>query len=85
MRLLPDDQNLGWTPYAWLVYLSSLFFFLWFGPASALRVAATVAAVLVFLVLYFRAYWLAGKAVLGPIALVVVLGVLMAPSNAGVG
>lgn len=83
MRLLPDDQNLGWTPYAWLVYLSSLFFFLWFGHGSPLQIAATVAAVLVFLAVYFRAYWLDGKAVLGPVAVMVLLGVLLAPSNAG--
>ena len=28
MRLIPKDIALGWTPYAWLVYLV----FFWFGP-----------------------------------------------------
>ncbi|HEX2641771.1 MAG TPA: sensor histidine kinase [Thermoanaerobaculia bacterium] len=83
MRLLPEDKNLGWTPYAWLVYLSSLLFFLWFGHGSPSQIAATAAAVLVFLVVYFRAFWLAGKAVLGPVAVMVLLGVLLAPWNAG--
>ncbi|WP_406672107.1 hypothetical protein, partial [Natronospira sp.] len=28
-RLLPDDREIGWTPYLWLVYLS-FFFIEWF-------------------------------------------------------
>ena len=27
MRLLPKNKDIGWTPYAWLVYLTSVPFF----------------------------------------------------------
>ena len=28
MQLIPKDTDLGWTPYAWLIYLMIF----WFGP-----------------------------------------------------
>ena len=58
MRLLPKDEGLGWTPYAFLAYLA---FFL-IGPALSARSnwPLTIAAVAVFLPLYFWCYWLTG-------------------------
>ena len=64
IRLLPESSPLGWTPFAWLVYLSFfLVYAIWNnsprdwlidGPALAL-----------FLVLYFRGFWLEGRPLLG--------------------
>lgn len=56
-KLLPNAPWAGWTPYLWLVYLG-FFFVQWPGmpPWNLTRWILSVAAVLVFLVLYFRAY-----------------------------
>lgn len=59
MRLLPNDQDLGWTPYAWLVYIVPFtitpVFSTWQNtPARWLLYAV---ATLGFMVLYFRSYW----------------------------
>lgn len=81
-RLLPDSP-LGWTPYAWLVYLS---FFLVYAAAYDRTPAAWAIdslALAAFLALYFRAFWLSGRALL-PIAFAIVgLGVLLSPRNPG--
>ena len=82
IRLLPDSSPLGWTPFAWLVYLSFfLVYAIWNnsprdwlidGPALAL-----------FLVLYFRGFWLHGRALLGVIFGIVAIGMIVAPRNPG--
>ena len=81
MRLLPKDQD--WTPYAYLIYL--LFFATapLFYTMPAWQRAATVAATLVFLPLYFWAYWLRGYRALGLIGVFVLIGSLFAPINPG--
>jgi two-component system sensor histidine kinase DesK len=63
VRLLPNDRDLGWTPYAWLVYLVPFTITPalspWQNHAAGwlLYGAATVA----FLVLYFRSHWAASQ------------------------
>jgi two-component system sensor histidine kinase DesK len=81
MRLLPKDQD--WTAYAYLIYL--LFFATapLFYPMPAWQRAATVAATLVFLPLYFWAYWLRGAKTLVAIGAFVLIGSLFAPINPG--
>lgn len=83
MRLLPKDTNLGWTPYAWLIYLGFLFFDPILGKASAGEWAATIAAVLVFLPLYFLGHWIRGPRLLWIVAAMLLLGVLLVPFNSG--
>lgn len=76
--LLPPEE--GWLPYVWLVFLLPVFI----GPVvsgAAWQWAATGAAVVVFLVSYFRAWWLSGRRVLPMIALQCVLAVALAPWN----
>lgn len=76
--LLPPDA--GWLPYVWLVYLPPVFI----APVqsgSAWQWAATVAAVVVFLAAYFRAYCLSGRRVLPMIAVQCALAVALAPWN----
>jgi hypothetical protein len=73
---LPPDRQLGWTPYAWLVYsLPFLILPFWFRVPWQGR-TATVAAWLVFLYLYFRGYWVSGRRLLPIMAALVLLGVL---------
>ncbi|HEY0141585.1 MAG TPA: sensor histidine kinase [Thermoanaerobaculia bacterium] len=59
MRLIPHDDNLGWTPYAWLIYIvpftvTPLLHARQNTPAHWLLYGA---ATLVFTALYFRGYW----------------------------
>jgi two-component system sensor histidine kinase DesK len=84
MRLIPKDMALGWTPYAWLVYLAIF----WFGPVFSANTPArswalTALGTAIFLPLYFWGYWLPGRKALIPVALITLLGVLYAPINFG--
>ena len=82
IRLLPDSP-LGWTPYAWLIYLS---FFVMYGIAvndSVRDWAIDGTALVVFLVLYFRAFWLQGPALVRMAFAIVLLGVILIPRNPG--
>ena len=83
MRLLPKNHFLGWTPYAWLVYL--FFFFLQpiYSHAGVKEWGITIAATLVFLVLYFLGYWLCGWSLILNTAGIALLGVLLTPHNPG--
>jgi len=83
MRFLPKDPEIGWTPYVWLVYLSFFLSYPLVGKASALEWGVTLAAVAVFLVLYFRAFWMRGPRVLWFVGGIALLGMLFAPVNAG--
>jgi two-component system sensor histidine kinase DesK len=82
LRLLPEDSPLGWTPYGWLVYLS--FYLVWAvlanQPSDWL---IDVPALLLFLALYFRAFWLCGTRLLPIIGGIVAIGVVLAPRNPG--
>ena len=82
IRLLPESSPLGWTPFAWLVYLTFFFVYAvwtnsprhWLidGPALAL-----------FLVLYFRGFWLHGRPLLAVIFGILAIGLVTAPRNPG--
>jgi two-component system sensor histidine kinase DesK len=78
VRLLPKNRELGWTPYAWLVYLTIFFAF-----PSAGSHFLTVLGVCAFLPLYFLGYWLPGRRRLWVIAGITALGCLYANVNAG--
>jgi two-component system, NarL family, sensor histidine kinase DesK len=84
MRLLPDNKDLGWTPYAWLIYLASVPFY---GYASGQRSLAfwvlTSLGMLALLALYFRGYWVKDKRLLWIIAAIALLGVVYSPTNPG--
>ena len=63
MRLLPHDTDLGWTPFAWVIYvlpftLAPLYHSRYANPEGWL---IFVPATLAFLVLYFRSYWVRGR------------------------
>ncbi len=82
IRLLPESSPLGWTPLAWLVYLSFfLVYAVWNNsPADWLIDGPAVA---VFLALYFRGFWLEGPALLPIIGGIVVIGLVTSPRNPG--
>jgi len=62
-RLLPHDADLGWTPYAWLIYIVPFAITPVFDHryATAGGWAMFLAATAAFLVLYFRGYWARGR------------------------
>jgi two-component system sensor histidine kinase DesK len=84
MRLLPQNKDLGWTPYAWLIYLASVPFY---GYASGERSHAywafTIFGMLILLALYFWGYWIKGKRLLWIVAAIALLGIIYSPTNAG--
>lgn len=81
-RLLPDSP-LGWTPYAWLVYLSLYVLVAVAQADTAGEWVIHSAGLLVFLVLYFRAFWFDGDALVAMAFAIVGLGVVMIPVNFG--
>ena len=86
MRLIPRNTEMGWTPYAFLLYLGFFFLYARLGPqASTGRWAAMLLGVAVFLVLYFRGWWYKdGEIQLAWIAAgMVLLGAIYARWNPG--
>ena len=75
--LLPNAMWAGWTPYLWLLYLG-FFFLQWPGqPAwTAAQWVFSVAAALVFLVLYFRSYSCTPKQLVSILAGITTLGLV---------
>ena len=82
IRLLPDSP-LGWTPYAWLIYLS--FYIVMAVATSTTWVdwALNGAGLVAFLVLYFRGFWVGGQRLLRIALALVALGVVLSPYNMG--
>jgi two-component system sensor histidine kinase DesK len=84
MRLLPKNKDIGWTPYAWLIYLSNVPLFGYLsGQVSAKFWVCTIAGMIVFLGLYFWGYWIRGKQLLWIVAAITLLGVISSPMNPG--
>jgi len=86
MRLLPKDEKVGWAPYAWVVYAA--LFAIWpaLKPhATRLEWGLTAAATLLFLVLYFRGYWVQGRELVAIIVAITLLGIVFYPFNYGAG
>lgn len=81
--LLPEAANLGVMPYVTLVYLSIFFFSYFFDPPTPREVWIGLASVAIFLVLYFRGYWVAASRVPGYIGALWLLGMAMATVNVG--
>ncbi|MEO6865931.1 MAG: sensor histidine kinase [Gemmatimonadaceae bacterium] len=82
--ILPPDPEIGWTPFAWLIYFPALFMWPAVEHAGPLVWAATIAGGVLFLPLYFRGYWCNGwKEKYWIIATIATLGMLLTPINPG--
>lgn len=81
-RLVPPELGIGWAPFLSLSYLSFLFL-----PILVPRIAAsnwlplTLLATLVFLPLYFRAYWAQGREIVLLVVAMTVLALPLAEAN----
>jgi two-component system sensor histidine kinase DesK len=84
-RLLPHNSAIGWTPYAWLVYLPTFLM----QPIAEQQAGnnphwvLTIAGLAVFLVSYFYGYWVNGTRLLLVALLHTALAVAFAPINVG--
>ncbi|HKD80626.1 MAG TPA: sensor histidine kinase [Candidatus Angelobacter sp.] len=84
MRLLPKNKDIGWTPYAWLVYLTSVPLNAYLvGGSSRTYWALTILGMASFLPLYFYGYWLKGKKLLWIVAAITLLAIISSPTNPG--
>jgi len=83
MRLLPNNKDIGWTPYLWLVYAANLPLYAFLGNANARTWTLSLLSMAVFLALYFRGYWVKDRKLLAIIVALGLLGVVMAPVNPG--
>ena len=86
-RLIPHDTDLGWTPWAWTVYivpflLTPLYTARWDHPRGWLTF---IAATIFFLAIYFRSYWVRGRELYLLAAITVLLGVIFWPLAHGAG
>lgn len=79
LRLLPDDPELGWTPWAWLIYLLPFVTAPFYVTGAARYRVVTWLASLVFLALYFAAHWYRGKRLLLIIGAMAAIGCAFLP------
>jgi len=82
-RLLPKDEDLGWTPYAWLIYLLLFVAYLPFVTKTTTDWILSLGGVAAFLVLYFSGYWFRDRRLLWVIAGITLIGMILAPGNPG--
>ena len=78
-KLLPDDSELGLTPLAWLIYVFIFVLPLYLTPYSPTFKAAGTGALLLFLVLYFRGFWVRGRQLLWIAITIAAIGALFMP------
>jgi two-component system sensor histidine kinase DesK len=83
MRLIPKDPDLGWAPYAYLLYLLLFFIQPLAGRTSTREWVLTALGTAAFLVLYFTAYWCRGRWLIAIIVAITALGLAFAPFNVG--
>src|SRR5687768_5692304 len=82
VRLLPDERELGWMPYGWLLYLA----FLFIAPlitGGAFDWAMALGSIAVFLPLYFRNFWTRGREAVAIASAIALIGVIVLPFNWG--
>ncbi len=79
---LPDDPEIGWMPYLWLVYLGFFTIDPLFSDASLREWLGLAGVVAVFLPLYFWGFWArSAKETLLVVGGITLLGVLYFPFN----
>ncbi len=86
-RLIPHDSDLGWTPFAWIIYIVPFavtpLFYSRQNTAGWWTLYAI--ATLVFLALYFRSYWVRGRELVLISAATVAMGITLWPVSHGAG
>lgn len=83
MRLLPKNQNYGWTPYAWLVYLVFFYIDPLLSHASLRAWVAYGLGTMVFLASFFTFFWVTERTSYLCLGVMLLLGIGFAPYNGG--
>jgi two-component system sensor histidine kinase DesK len=83
LTLSPREKRHGWAAYIWLAYLVFLYIDPIMGHAGWKEWSLTILATVVFLALYFSLFWMKRPRSLWHIAGMVVVGLALAPINAG--
>jgi two-component system, NarL family, sensor histidine kinase DesK len=84
MPFIPNNREHGWAPYVWLVFLSFLLFQPVLDPHTTRQDwVITLSAIVVFLIMYFRIFWVGRPWNLVLIACMVAMGIGLAPRNVG--
>ncbi|MFT5634619.1 MAG: two-component system sensor histidine kinase DesK [Cognaticolwellia sp.] len=73
--LIPQGEDIGYSVYSNLLFLSLFFGNLYFRPVHDIELAVVVAGLITFLVLYFRAYSVQGNELAVYIAAICLIGV----------
>jgi two-component system, NarL family, sensor histidine kinase DesK len=86
-RLIPHDTDLGWTPFAWLVYIVPFTLTPLFHRPQNNAAGWTLYAVatLVFVGLYLRGYWVRGRQLVLIAAAIALMGIVLWPRSYGAG
>jgi two-component system sensor histidine kinase DesK len=82
MQLLPKNEH-GWAPYTWLAYFGFFYLDPILGHRGLKVWLFTALGTVIFLALYFGIFWLRGVAQWIDLGLLVVVGTIYAPYNAG--
>lgn len=87
MRLLPHDNDLSWTPYAWLIYIVPFLLtpFVDERQNNPAGYALYAIALIAFVFLYFRSYWVQGRELVLVAAATLALGLAFWPVSLGAG
>ncbi len=84
MRLLPKNTGIGWLPYAWLAFLGFFIFGMFIPPVTGIKIFLNLAALAIFVVTFFRCYWIDhGKQLALPISIIVAVAVSASVINPG--
>ncbi|MDP9194674.1 MAG: sensor histidine kinase [Acidobacteriota bacterium] len=87
MRLLPHNTDLGWTPYAWLIYIVPFIVtpFVDERQANVRGFVTYAVALVVFVALYLRSYWVRGRELVLLSAMTLAMGLAFWPISYGAG
>lgn len=87
MRLLPHDNDLSWTPYAWLIYIVPFLLTPFVDERQNHPAGYAMYAIgfIAFVFLYFRSYWVQGRELVLVAAATLALGLAFWPVSLGAG
>ncbi len=84
IRLLPKDSGVGWLPYAWLGFLGFFIMGMFAPTVTPSKILISIVGLLLFLVSFFRCYWIdTGPRLFGHISFMVTLGLGFSFINPG--
>jgi two-component system sensor histidine kinase DesK len=81
--LIPQGEDIGYSVYSNLLFLSLFFGNLYFRPVHGIELAIVVAGLIAFLVLYFRAFSVQGNELAVYIAAICLIGVALSEITFG--